>query len=139
MKLPLSSLQCVGVTCLVTLFFAACSRDPGARVDVQTQITALKSPDTNAVEDACIELAKAGAKGAPAVSDLIPLLKHKDEEVRRLAAYALQEIGPGAKAALPALQELLGNEPSRKVQMQVTLTLQSIDPKNAPPAMPNIQ
>ena len=43
--------------------------------------------------------------------------------------HALGEIGPQAKAALPALAEL-ANDPDRRVGMQVVNSLRSIDPKN---------
>ena len=129
----------LGIGCIIAAVFAGCSRKSGARVDIQAQIAALQSSDTNAVEDACIALAKAGERAAPAVSDLIPLLKSKDEEVRRLAAYALGEIGPKAKAAFPVLQEMLTTEMSRRVQAQIGMSLGNIDASNAPPVIPNIQ
>jgi HEAT repeat protein len=53
---------------------------------------------------------------------LIPLLKDADPLVRRLAAYALGQIGPKAKAAIPALKELL-NDTERDV---VTATINAI-------------
>ncbi|MBU6400295.1 MAG: HEAT repeat domain-containing protein [Verrucomicrobia bacterium] len=130
---------CLGFAVGFLLLVNGCSRNPGARVNVQNQIAALQSSDTNVVEEACIALAMAGERSVPAVPDLIPLLKHKDSEVRRLAAYALGEIGPKAKAAYPALQEVYSADSSRKVQTQAGMSMGSIDPSNAPPVMPNIQ
>ena len=110
---------------------SSCSKEDAAakKVDVSARIEALKSGDSEARENACIELAKAGPGAAPAVAALIPLLKDNDAEIRRLAAYALGEIGPQAKAALPALAEL-ASDPERRVAMQVVNSLRSIDPKN---------
>ena len=110
---------------------SGCSKEDAAakKVDVSAMTEALKSGDTEARENACFELAKAGPRAAPAVAALIPLLKDNDAEIRRLAAYALGEIGPQAKAALPALAEL-ANDPERRVAMQVMNSLRSIDPKN---------
>ena len=110
---------------------SSCSKEDAAanNVDVSPMSEALKSGDSEARENACIELAKAGPRAAPAVAALIPLLKDNDAEIRRLAAYALGEIGPQAKAALPALAEL-ANDPERRVVMQVVNSLRSIDPKN---------
>ena len=110
---------------------SGCSKEDAAakKVDVSAMTEALKSGGSEARENACIELAKAGPGAAPAVAALIPLLKDNDAEIRRLAAYALGEIGPQAKAALPALAEL-ANDPERRVAMQVVNSLRSIDPKN---------
>jgi len=110
---------------------SGCSKEDAAakKVDVSAMTEALKSGNSEARENACIELAKAGPRAAPAVGALIPLLKDNDAEIRRLAAYALGEIGPQAKAALPALGEL-SNDPDRRVVMQVVNSLRSIDPKN---------
>jgi HEAT repeat protein len=42
-----------------------------------------------------------------AVPDLVDFLRKPDYEYRRLAAYALGKIGPDAKAAVPALLDML--------------------------------
>ena len=52
---------------------------------------------------ACDELA---ARGAEAVEPLIEVLGGDDADARRRAVFALGQIGPPAKAALPALQAL---------------------------------
>ena len=44
------------------------------------------------------------------VNSLIEKLKDPDEEVRQNAAKALGEIGPEAKAAIPALREALKDD-----------------------------
>ncbi len=72
------------------------------KVDVTAQLAGLKG-DENAKTSALTELAAGGPNSVAAVNDIIPLLKDGDPIVRRLAAYALGQIGAGAKAALPAL------------------------------------
>src|SRR5207248_10360847 len=99
---------------------SSCSKEDAAakKVDVSARIEALKSGDSEARENACIELAKAGPRAAPAVAALIPLLKDNDVEIGRLAAYALGEFGSQAKAALQALAEL-DNDTDRLVGKRV--------------------
>jgi HEAT repeat protein len=89
----------------------------------------LQSPDKQSKMDACIELAKAGPRSAPAVSAIIPLLKDPEADVRRLAAYALGEIGTAASAALPELKPMMA-DPDRDVVLQIVNTLRSVDPKS---------
>src|SRR5947207_15281491 len=81
--------------------FSGCSKeDPEAKkVNVSAMTEALKSPDKDTRVNGCIELAKTGPRAAPAVPALIPLLKDSDGLVRRLAAYALAQVGPQASAA----------------------------------------
>jgi HEAT repeat protein len=51
-----------------------------------------------------------GAAAAPAVSDLVKLLKGENEDVRRIAAGALGRIGQAAETAIPALVAALDDE-----------------------------
>jgi HEAT repeat protein len=62
------------------------------------------------------------------VPKLIAALKDKDAETRHFSAVALQSIGPAARAALPALIELLKSEPDRWMAGDA---LRQIDPKVA--------
>jgi HEAT repeat protein len=83
--------------------------------------------------------------GEPAVPDLIGALKSEDEQVRWWAAQALEEIGPAAKAAIPALVASF-EDPVRPVQNAAsalagmgTLALRDVtsilaDPKSSPDA-----
>jgi len=141
MKTPLRLLFFIGLSIVVAGSFAGCSKEagPDKSVNVSAMITALKSPDKDTRENACVELAKAKENAAPAVSALTELLKHTDPETRRLAAYALQEIGPKAAAAVPTLKELL-NDPDRTVITQAINSLRSIDPKSVPAEnVPNVE
>jgi HEAT repeat protein len=54
---------------------------------------------------ALVALRNLGPEAAPAVESIIPLLKSEDLWFRRLPIETLAAIGPGAKAAVPALIE----------------------------------
>ncbi len=82
------------------------SSEPLQKVDVAAQVAGLKGND-DAKTAALTELAAGGKNSAAAVDEIIPLLKSEDPVIRRLAAYALGQIGPSAKAALPALTALM--------------------------------
>jgi HEAT repeat protein len=122
----------LSVFLLATGFLAGCSKEPSKPdVDVNAQIQALKSSDANARAGACTALAASGPKSAAAVPALTEALKDSDPLVRRLAAYALMEIGPEhAKSAVPAVGPLL-RDPDRDVQQQAVNTLRILDPENA--------
>jgi hypothetical protein len=70
----------------------ATSEDAAKAVDVTAQVAQLKG-GTDAQANALSELAAGGPKSASAVKDIIPLLKSDDTVIRRLAAYALCQIG----------------------------------------------
>jgi HEAT repeat protein len=108
-------------------FLSACNRTPQTNVNVPAARENLKSANAETRQNAAIELAKAGPAAAPAVQDLIPLLKDPDPLVRRLSAYALGEIGPQAKPAIPHLQELM-KEPDRDIALAGVNALNAIDP-----------
>ena len=55
------------------------------------------------------------AIGEPSVEPLIPLLKNPSSNTRRHAATALEQLGPTAKAALPALEEAMKSEKDTSV------------------------
>jgi HEAT repeat protein len=130
MKNPVRLALSVTLSALMAGAFGACSKDEtgASKVDVTANTAALKSADKDARINACIELAKAGEKAAPAVPALIPLLKDQDALVRRLAAYAIGQVGPKASQAVPALKELL-QDPDRQVVSDSINALKAIDPK----------
>lgn len=99
------------------------------KVDVAAQVAQLKG-NSDAKAGALTELAAGGPNSAGAVNDIIPLLKDDDHVVRRLAAYALCQIGPAAKAALPALKELM-NDPDTSTGTTALNAINAIDPANA--------
>jgi HEAT repeat protein len=130
--LVLLSLMMLGV-------FTGCGGSK-AKVDLTAQLNALKGTDANAKEDALSAIATMGKDAAPAVPQLIPLLSDSDPVVRRLAAYALGEIGaPAATPALPELRKLI-NDTERSVVTSALNACRAIDP-NGPEAkmvMPNV-
>ena len=122
----------IAIGCLVGFGLSGCSKEnaEAKKINVVAMTEALKSQDTEARINACVELAKAGPRAAAAVQALMPLLKDNDPNVRRLAAYALGEIGAASAPALPSLKAML-SDPDRQVVMQVVNSLRSIDPKGA--------
>ncbi len=102
------------------------SRDAAKKVDVAAQVAALKG-NADAKEAALTELASGGKNSAAAVNDILPLLKDEDAVVRRLAAYALGQIGPAAKAAIPGLKAMLTETDINSVTAAVN-AINSIDP-----------
>ena len=119
----------VTMNLLLVAGLASCSKETAEpqKVDVPAMIVVLKSQEKEARIDACVKLARAGSKAAAATEPLIPLLQDEDPVVRRLAAYALGEIGPEAKAALPALKEM-ARDADRDAVRQVINSLKKIDP-----------
>ena len=116
---------------LLALFIPACS-EPGKNVDVQAQINLLKTGDENAKQDALVKLGEAKENAAPAIPAILDAMKDTDPIVRRLACYAIEQIGPGkAKSAIPAVKAMM-NDPDQNVSMQAMNTLATLDPKNAP-------
>ncbi|MBK9139448.1 MAG: HEAT repeat domain-containing protein [Verrucomicrobia bacterium] len=110
------------------------------KVNVAAHLDALKGTDNDAKANALGEIAKAGPGAAAAVPQLIELLKDPDPLIRRLAAYALFEIGPpAAKPALPELRKLLQDE-NREVITQALNSVRKIDPTGpeAKMAIPNV-
>lgn len=117
----------------------ACGPKQGS-VNVSSHLEALKGADTDAKANALTEIAKAGPGAATAVPQLIESLKDPDPLIRRLAAYALFEIGPpAAKPALPELRKLLQDE-NREVITQALNSVRKIDPTGpeAKVALPNV-
>ena len=84
--------------------------------------------DVGGIPDPGYEAAKAlAAIGTESVEPLISSLENRDRVVRFQAAFALGEIGPPAKKAVPALIKLLG-DPEAVVRLQVTWALVRIAP-----------
>ena len=107
------------------------------KVDVSAQVAALKG-DNDAKAAALAELAAGGPNSAGAVKEIIPLLKSEDPVLRRLAAYALGEIGAPAKDAVPGLTAMLQDPDGNAVTAAIN-ALRAIDPSKAPAEnIPNV-
>jgi HEAT repeat protein len=74
-------------------------------------------------------------RGKDAVPDLLPLLEHKDREVRIGAAHALSNMGPSAKTAVPAMAKLLKSSSRERFQIATALARFGPDAKEAVPAL----
>ena len=103
--------------------------EPPQKVDVAAQVAGLKGND-DAKAAALSELAAGGKNSAAAVDEIIPLLKSEDPVIRRLAAYALGQIGPAAKAALPGLTALLQDSDRNAVTAAIN-AIRAVDPSKA--------
>jgi len=124
---------------LLGLAVAGCGEGEPApkKVDVSAQIAALKG-DNDAKAAALSELAAGGPNAAGAVKEIIPLLKSDDPVVRRLAAYALGQIGAPAKEAVPGLTAMLQDPDGNAVTAAIN-ALRAIDPSKAPAeTIPNV-
>jgi HEAT repeat protein len=119
-----------GLIIIATLFLSGgCGGDGGdatKKVDVAAQVAALKG-SSDAKQAALSELAAGGKNSTAAVNDIVPLLKDEDAVVRRLAAYALGQIGPAAKVAIPSLKAMLTETDINSVTAAVN-AINSIDP-----------
>lgn len=111
------------------IWLVGCGSEDGVeakKIDVAAQVTGLKG-DLDAKTAALAELAAGGPNAAPAVPEITALLKDPDPVVRRLAAYALSQVGPGAKSAKDALKEATQDTDSTVVMAAVN-ALRVIDP-----------
>ena len=114
---------------MLGLWLVGCGSEEGVeakKIDVAAQITGLKG-DLDAKTAALAELAAGGPNAAPAVTEITALLKDPDPVVRRLAAYALSQVGTGAKSAKDALKEAMQDSDSTVVMAAVN-ALRVIDP-----------
>jgi HEAT repeat protein len=72
------------------------------------------------------------------VQPLIAALKDSNRDVRRLAAYALGEIGPAAKPAVPTLKAMMDGS-DRAIDNQAANSINSIEAGPAQERIPNVQ
>jgi len=84
-------------------------------------IAGLKSNDAAACCQAAEQLLQPGEQAAPAAVPLIGACAHESDEVRELAAAALENIGPPAVADIGRLGELAGIEQADAVYWAATL------------------
>jgi len=108
-------------------FFGACSQ----RADLEKLSSAFRSSDPVVQQEACTDAAALGAKAMKCLPELIKLLKATDPTTRRLAAYAIQEIGRAAESAVNPLKSLLADT-NRDVAVSAANTLNRIAPNAAP-------
>lgn len=96
-----------------------------------------------AVVIACLTLAECtgwaqdttDADVAAPVQEQIQRLANKDPQVRWAAAYALHQIGTGAKEAVPALSADLAKDADEGVRIEYVYALKQIGPEAIPERM----
>jgi HEAT repeat protein len=75
-----------------------------------------------------------GPEAVRAVPALIEALDDPSPVVRYPVTVALGEIGPGAKAAVPRLQQMIEEEINDEIAAAARRALRHIDPDAVPPA-----
>jgi HEAT repeat protein len=83
---------------------------------------------------AAYEIAGMGPAAVRAVPALIEALDDPSPVVRFPVTVALLEIGPGAKAAVPRLQQMIEEEINDEIAASARRALRHIDPDAVPPA-----
>jgi HEAT repeat protein len=83
---------------------------------------------------AAYEIAGMGPDAVRAVPALIEALDDPSPVVRFPVTVALLEIGPGAKAAVPRLQQMVDEEINDEIAASARRALKRIDPTAVPPA-----
>ncbi len=91
-------------------------------LDIAPLIEKLKSNDESERENAVDTLVEKGGEAVPALREA---LKDRDKEVRRSAAYALEQIGAEAASAVPELKEALKDR-DKKVRRSAAYALEQI-------------
>ena len=138
MKSPRQVVCASLLSVFVGVLMAGCG-EHHEKVNIEAQRQALKAPGSEARAQACIELAKAGPSAAPAVKELIAVTSDPDPTTRKLAAYALGQIGSAAKEAVPRLKEMMDKDQDRDVYSATVNALRAIDPAAAGGAtVPNV-
>jgi HEAT repeat protein len=82
---------------------------------------------------AAYEIAGMGPEAVRAVPALIEALDDPSPVVRYPVTVALGEIGPGAKAAVPRLQQMIDEEINDEIAAAARRALRHIDPAAVPP------
>lgn len=94
---------------------------PPPESEIKPLAALANNPDLNIAYWACTLLGRLKEKSAPATPQLIEsLAKHEDLAVRQRAAWALGQIGPGAKTAAPALEQAMQSGDSRLTRLAQT-------------------
>jgi HEAT repeat protein len=83
---------------------------------------------------AAYEIAGMGPDAVRAVPALIEALDDPSPVVRFPVTVALGEIGPGAKAAVPRLQQMVEEEINDEIAASARRALKHIDPAAVPPS-----
>src|SRR5205823_4227922 len=101
---------------------------PAARDAIPALAEAMKKDTELQVREEAA-LALGGSGQAAAVPPLIDVLNGDDEDVRRLAALALGEIGPAARPAIPSLIKALRADKDYRVRFHAAEALGRMGPE----------
>jgi HEAT repeat protein len=106
---------------------AGCGRAPGPLLahgkSVEHWLGELKKPDAAGRKKAVAALGLVGGADPAAVPALIGALKDRDATVRDAAVLALFNLGPDARDAAPALQEVAQRDASPTVRAHAAKAL----------------
>jgi HEAT repeat protein len=109
------------------------AKDPISSGRTLTQwIADLKAQAPQTRNAAAYEIAGMGPEAVSAVPALIEALDDPSPVVRFPVTVALGEIGPGAKAAVPRLQQMLAEEINDEIAASARRALRHIDPAAVP-------
>jgi HEAT repeat protein len=89
----------------------------------------LKAPAPQTRNAAAYEISGMGPEAAPAVPALIAALDDPEATVRFPVTVALGEIGPGAKAAVPKLKQMMEEEINDEIAAAARRALRRIQPE----------
>jgi HEAT repeat protein len=89
----------------------------------------LKAPAPQTRNAAAYEISGMGPAAAPAVPALIAALDDPEASVRFPVTVALGEIGPGAKAAVPKLKQMMEEEINDEIAAAARRALRRIQPE----------
>jgi hypothetical protein len=108
---------------------------------VRTMRRIVRDGTTAEKTDATRRLGYMRTKALPAMPELISVLSHEDKELRYSAVRALEALGPGAVAAVPALERSLEDEHDmvRHVARRVLLQLKQGSPGSDHDNLPNLK
>jgi hypothetical protein len=133
------ALQAIGLTILLTTHALSAqttqvkAREPvsGGRT-LSEWIRDLKAEAPQTRNSAAYEIAGMGLDAVRAVPALIEALDDPSPVVRFPVTVALGEIGPGAKAAIPRLQQMVAEEINDEIAASARRALKHIDPSAVP-------
>ena len=107
--------------------------EPAANSDTLAEwIADLRAPAPYSRNRAAYQIAGLGAAAAPAVPALIEALKDPEASVRYPVTVALREIGPAAKAAVPALKKVYEEDINDEIASSARRAIKAIAPQEVP-------
>jgi HEAT repeat protein len=100
--------------------------DADANRPVSYWLDEVKKPDRKARVKAVRRLGQIGGGDPAAVAAVTDALRDKEATVRQAAVLALENLGPAAASAVPALTEVASRDPDKAVRSDATKALEHI-------------